>query len=172
MYLRERVVETLDTQWKDVPGFEGVYRVSTAGEVWSSHKRGPLTPMRTGGKRKQYSTVMLCAGAHSRTVKVHRLVLEVFVGPAEPGQVACHRDDNTFNNSLGNLYWGTLSDNARDRVRLGNHSGQRLSVEQVLAIRTRRNAGERGMDLAKEFGVTQQVIWNVYSGRTGGYITE
>lgn len=47
---------------------------------------------------------------------VHRLVLSAFVRLPETGEVGRHLDDDQSNNRLENLAWGTLSDNARDRV--------------------------------------------------------
>lgn len=159
-----------DQTWATVPYFPA-YEVSTLGAVRSNHRGSKLLkPMMTGAKGRQYETVMLCNAGTKRIVKVHVLVLEVFVGARPTGCVACHKDDNRRNNSVDNLYWGTQKTNARDRVRNRHHSGQRLTVEQVVEIRARREAGERGVDLAREFGVSQQSICGVYKGRTGGYL--
>ena len=54
-------------------------------------------------------------------VRVHRLVLEAFVGPAPDGMDGCHRDDDKDNNTLDNLYWGTRAENMADQVRNGRH---------------------------------------------------
>ena len=52
---------------------------------------------------------------------VHHLVLEEFDGPRPtPDHKGLHRDDDPYNNHASNLYWGTMSDNALDRVRNGN----------------------------------------------------
>lgn len=155
--------------WKPVLGYETTYEVSDLGEVRSLRTGRTLRPVWTGARRKQYPTVVLCANGAQRQRKVHTLVLEAFVGPRPEGSVACHRDDDVSNNAVGNLYWGSWSDNARDRVRNGNHAGAKLSLEQAADIRRRRKAGESGKTLAEEFGVSQQVVWNVYSGRTGNY---
>ncbi len=161
----------MTAKWLPIKGFEGLYAVSSEGDVLSERSGKNLTPMWTGIKnKKQYATVALCKNGEMKVHKVHRLVLLTFVGEPPEGCVACHRNDNTKDNRLANLYWGSMADNARDRVRLRNHHGQLLTTDQVVDIRRRRLAGERGVDLAKEFGVSQQVIWNVYSKRTGGYL--
>lgn len=49
------------------------------------------------------------------------MVLNAFVGPPPPGFEGCHKDGDRANNALSNLYWGTRSDNQRDRVRHGRH---------------------------------------------------
>lgn len=52
---------------------------------------------------------------------VHVLVLEAFVGPRpSPEHKGLHRDDDPHHNHVSNLYWGTMQDNALDRVRNGN----------------------------------------------------
>lgn len=158
--------------WKPVVGFEGHYEVSSAGNVRSRARGKVLSPMWCGQKRKQYACVALCVGGAQKVRRVHHLVLEAFVGPKPPGAVGCHRDDDTKNNALTNLYWGTWETNARDRVANNKHAGQVLAVDQVREIRRRRAAGERGVDLAREFGVSQQVVWSVYKRRTGSWVDD
>jgi len=52
-----------------------------------------------------------------RHAYVHVLVLEAFVGPRPDGHVACHRNDQSHDNRIANLYWGTVDDNVADRIR-------------------------------------------------------
>ncbi|MGH8035083.1 MAG: HNH endonuclease signature motif containing protein, partial [Lysobacterales bacterium] len=47
--------------------------------------------------------------------KVHRLVLEAFVGPCPDGMVGCHNDGDTRNNRLSNRRWDTPGSNNRDK---------------------------------------------------------
>lgn len=54
--------------------------------------------------------------------RVHRLVLEAFVGPCPEGQQACHADDDKANNSLINLRWDSPSANAADMRRNGRNA--------------------------------------------------
>jgi hypothetical protein len=53
--------------------------------------------------------------------RIHRLVLQAFVGPCPAGQECCHGDGDPSNNVLSNLRWGTRSDNRRDSVGHGTH---------------------------------------------------
>lgn len=53
--------------------------------------------------------------------KVHRLVLEAFVGPRPDAYQGCHYDGDPTNNRLDNLRWDTASANNKDRVRHGRH---------------------------------------------------
>lgn len=57
---------------------------------------------------------------------VHHLVLEAFVEPRPSlAHKGLHWDDNPHNNHVDNLYWGTMQDNAFDRVRNGNDPNAR-----------------------------------------------
>ena len=81
-------------------------------------------------------------------IKLHRLVLEAFVGPRPRGQMCCHADDNPDNNRLDNLRWGTSRENQQDRIR--NHSTGKAFVsverqEKAREITLRRAAARRGM---------------------------
>lgn len=47
---------------------------------------------------------------------VHRIILEVFVGPCPEGHQGAHKDGTAWNNSLDNLRWATPIENQADRV--------------------------------------------------------
>lgn len=119
--------------WKPVVGYERYYEVSDIGRVRSLGRRdtqGRWCPSRILKAAPRDSTddhlrVRLSVDGRTISVYVHRLMLQSFVGPAPAGHEGCHRDDNPWNNTLGNLRWGTRSDNVLDRVRLGNHHATR-----------------------------------------------
>ena len=123
--------------WRDVVGYEGSYQVSDHGRVRSvarpiatSFKGAPrIKPVRERIlkytlDRAGYPTVSLYSGGKStrRQAKVHRLVLEAFVGPAPDGTICCHWNDIKADNRLANLRWDTPSANNHDIVRNGNHA--------------------------------------------------
>lgn len=116
--------------WIAVPGYEGIYEVSDQGHVRSlDHvivtKRGVARRI-PGGELKlstglYWRVTLSDAPRPARTMPIHHLVLEAFVGPRPDGMVARHLDDNRDNNRLSNLTYGSLSDNSRDAVRNGVH---------------------------------------------------
>jgi len=77
-----------------------------------------------------------------------------------------HRDDNRSNNDIKNLMWGTPADNAIDMAMKKRGGGQKLGPLEVRQIQTRRAAGESGRALAKEYGVSEQRICDIFRGRT------
>lgn len=117
-------------EWRDVPGYEGLYAVSDSGQVKSlartiEGKRSRrveerlLKPMVAQGGHLQ---VELRSGGLPRWVpKIHQLVLLAFVGPYPEGMEVRHLDGDPANNRLDNLRYGTRSENMYDRVRHGNH---------------------------------------------------
>jgi hypothetical protein len=97
---------------------------------------------------------------------VHRLMLEAFVGPpASPSMQARHLDGNRLNNHLANLAWGTIAENARDRVAHGQLSKPQLSPEARREMCLRYGAGESVKDLAVAYGVHMGWVYEVIRGK-------
>ena len=66
--------------WKDVEGFEGLYKISNFGRVKSLHKKRPriLLPY-CDGKTTQYPRVNLCKNNTCNPVFIHVLVARAFI---------------------------------------------------------------------------------------------
>jgi hypothetical protein len=99
-------------EWRPVAGFPG-YQVSDYGRVFSSHSGMTLKPQRT----KAALQVFLRHNGMTFQRRVHRLVLEAFVGECPPGMECRHLDGDWTNNVLGNLAWGTPKENMSDAFR-------------------------------------------------------
>lgn len=142
--------------WKDVVGFEGRYQVSNLGNVRSLRFRGhdKIALMKPTTNYAGYLVVGL--GVGRKQYRVHRLVLEAFVGPCPEGMEGCHNDSNRANPLLGNLRWDTPSGNAYDRR---DYSGDqnpnaKLSDDDIGVIVARRKSGEMLKVIAADFGIT------------------
>lgn len=114
-------------QWRDVVGYEGLYQVSDLGQIRSVSRRVSTGRGRTrmsNGKVLRaspvgttgYLAVGLSKGGKARTVAVHRIVLEAWVGPCPDGHEGCHNDDDQSNNAVCNLRWDTHRNNCNDRT--------------------------------------------------------
>jgi hypothetical protein len=92
------------------------YEVGDDGSVWSTRfgKRRRLKPYPDG---RGYLAVILRRGGRSHMFRVHRLVLESFVGPRPDGRECRHLDGDRVNNALTNLTWGTRAENNADKPR-------------------------------------------------------
>lgn len=89
----------------------------------------------------------------------HRLAYILAHGPIPDGLLVCHTCDNPSCVRLEHLFLGTDADNFQDMHAKGRYVGRlKLTTSQVEEIRRRYSAGERQVDLARQFGVTQPAI--------------
>lgn len=103
-------------EWRPVPEFPK-YMVSADGEVMSLHRGGlVLHPLRLDSG---HLFVILSVNGKCHHRRIHHLVLEAFSRPRPKGMECRHLDGNPTNNVIGNLVWGTRSDNQLDRRRHG-----------------------------------------------------
>lgn len=136
-------------QWRPVPGYEGRYEVGDHGRVRSlgfymRNPRGSKT-WKSGQALKGFAiqpqgyrgVTLVDENGEHKTHKVHRLVLRAFKGEPPPGKPnGLHKDDDPANNHLGNLRWGTYSENSYDSVANGNHTQarkRRCALDHLLA---------------------------------------
>ena len=173
--------------WRDVPGYEGLYQVSTLGRVKSVPKavrygfnfryvRAKILKPRPD--EAGYLQVVLCKGKTHRQFMVHRLVLEAFVGPCPEGMEGCHHPDNDITNcKLTNLRWDTHKANCADKEQAGtvrrgeDHKMAKLTEAQVREIRDKYATGEFSQDqLAKEYGISPYSISLVVRKKTWRHI--
>jgi hypothetical protein len=107
-------------RWLPVLGNEARYEVSDYGRVRSIYS-GILTVYMGGQARRRYPTVTLTTNGKRTAHRVHRLMLEAFIGPCPDGYEACHANDDPEDVRLENLRWDTRSANTFDKVTNGRH---------------------------------------------------
>lgn len=106
--------------WKLIP-CDGVYWVSSKGNVWSSVSGRYLKPHFDG----QYYTVNLPFGEKFDKRYIHRIVAEAFI-PEVPGKNQVnHIDEDHANNAALNLEWVTPKENA-------NHGTRNMRISQTM----------------------------------------
>ena len=95
--------------WKDIPGYEGLYQVSSLGRVKSFPRPGTHSQqeqiMKQTPDQKGYLRLWLCKGGKGKNVKIHRLVAEAFIPNENNLPQVNHKDENKGNNSVDNLEW-------------------------------------------------------------------
>jgi len=156
-------------QWKDIIGFNGFYKVSNYGGI-QSLKRGFPRILKPYPVPAGYLYITLCADNICKKYKVHRLVLETFVGPCPPGMECRHLDGDPSNNRIDNLCWGTRSENMKDVVKHGtlsinwpNNCGQnngmsKLNDKKVLEIDSLIMEGIPLEEIARRFKVNRSTV--------------
>lgn len=108
-------------KWKDIIGYEGLYKVSDKGRVLSvkrTVKCGKCGTremseriLKTALHRDGYELVYLSDKGFQKTTHVHRLVAKSFIQNPERKRTVNHIDGNKENNKVENLEWATHSEN-------------------------------------------------------------
>lgn len=124
-------------EWRDIPGYEGIYEASTYGQIRTkagktTHtvqhgvrhwKQRTLRPKISRNKKGRYDArVDLWKDGKCRTFLVARLVALAWVDGYKPGLTVNHRDGHTLNNRADNLEWLSLSANIRQGFEDGLYS--------------------------------------------------
>ena len=104
--------------WKDVVGYEGIYKVSNAGRVKSKITNKVLKQFVT---KSGYCKINLYKNKVPERCLVHRLVATAFIENNNNYPIINHKDENPGNNRVDNLEWCTYSYNtcygtARERA--------------------------------------------------------
>lgn len=123
-------------EWKDIPGYEGLYKVSSLGRVKSLNRIanrscGMVQPVRErilkqSTRYKYKSVTMHDHNKYQRSWRVHQLVAMAFLNhnPCGFDMVVDHIDEDKHNNNLSNLRLVTNGENTT-RNRNGKHSKYR-----------------------------------------------
>lgn len=98
----------METIWKDIEGFEGLYKVSNMGEVLSC-KKNIILKTKTGNSKYYY--VSLFKGGVVKYQYIHRLVAQSFIPNPENKKEVNHKDGNRLDNRVFMLEWVTMTEN-------------------------------------------------------------
>lgn len=152
----------MSERWKQIPGCDGRYKVSSMGRVKSLVRKSPRI-MRQHLNIKGYKELEILG----KTRKVHRLVLTAFRGPAPKDKEAGHLNGISSDNRLKNLRWVSKVENQAHMVGHGTTLfGERnvkakLTAKDVLAIRAAHASGKSTRTLAKKYGINKSHVSNI-----------
>ncbi|MCL2670504.1 MAG: NUMOD4 motif-containing HNH endonuclease [Clostridiales bacterium] len=160
--------------WKDIPGYEGAYQVSSLGRVKSLERkvccrnngiRTVSERILRPGKYCKAGHLSVALGRSKPCAPVHQLVLAAFVRDMKPAEEVRHINGNPTDNRLENLFYGSRTENILDVFRQGKR-WRKLNLSDVSEIRTALQRGETGRNLARLYGVSENCISAIKTGRT------
>jgi hypothetical protein len=159
--------------WRDIPGFGGRYAASRSGEIRSSNRkvRPILLHPKCGTNNRLYVCIRPDLSVKAKMFSAHALVLLAFSGPCPAGKVVRHLDGNPRNNHLTNLAYGTMAENAHDKVGHGTNNwgarngGARLTEADVRSLRRLSAEGISGRELARRYKISPPHVSGIINGR-------
>ena len=172
-------------EWRIVEDFTD-YAVSSEGQIKRIHSAGNIKASnakvgrilkQARNKNSGYLYVALSLQRQRRTLLVHRLVAQAFLGPCPKGKEVNHKDGNKENNRVENLEYLTPKENMRHarqaglfpvQIQNGEHNhNARLTEFQVERIRELLYADYLTQgQIGDMFGVSNSTISMISCGRT------
>lgn len=151
--------------FREIPGWEGYYIVSTKGEVASlKHRFGKRNSPRICRQilsNNGYFRVRLSRDNKVTFFSVHRAVALAFIGKIPKEMCVRHLDGNKKNNHINNLKIGTAQENSDDEVKARRHPHgithprSKLSEKKITKIRELYRKGITQTKISKIFKIDQ-----------------
>ena len=162
----------MSEQWKPYPFNESIL-VSSLGRV---NYKGKISTGSVSSNGYPQKSVMV--NGKRLTKKIHRMVLEAFVGVSELH--VNHKNGIKHDNRLENLEYVTMSENQKHSVAMGllkplqgsKHGNAKLNEEKVIEIKKRLAKGESQASLGREYGVHEQIIYKIKHGISWKHIAK
>jgi hypothetical protein len=173
--------------WRDINGYEGHYQVSNIGRVKSlarvvecrknvlvNKKEKMLLDWNCG---KGYRKVKLSKDSIEKSIRVHRLVAETFLGNPEAKSEVNHINGIKYDNRVENLEWCTSSENTKhalnNKLKISQkgseHGMSKLTEKDVLEIREiGRSKGLK--EVSKIYKVSESLISNVLLNKIWNHV--
>ena len=120
-------------KWKEIQGFEGLYKISNEGKIYSN-KINAI--MKTYINNNGYECVQLTKNKKRKHFLVHRLVAGAFCSGYQDNLVVNHIDGNRLNNRSSNLEWCTTKENILDMKLRGTMNVS--TAQQVAKIKNQK----------------------------------
>lgn len=158
--------------WKDIPGFEGIYKISNFGNVHSI-RYNKLIKISIG--KRGYRVISLWYRGKGKTVAIHRLLALLFIPNELNLPCVNHKDGNKLNNDLNNLEWVTYSQNNQHafdmKLKIANNpfgtKSKRglFNLDELKQIKIMKEEGYTNKHIAEYFDVEKSTIQKITSGK-------
>ena len=145
-----------DIVWKDIPNYEGLYKVSNKGDILSlpryvnCNKNGKrLTEQRILKPTENYKGYLMVSLSypneypHKKTFTIHRLVALAFIPNPDNKPQINHIDGNKENNCVENLEWCDNSENQIHAYKIGlNYRRENAGKPKKAVVKINPNTNE------------------------------
>jgi len=160
-------------EWKQIPGYEGLYEASSLGRIRSSPgkttsnarfksrtwKSRIMKPKVTKSTKRRDLRITLWKDGKAHDYLVARLVASAWLGSASDNMTVNHKDGNYLNNTPSNLEWITKRDNIRHGFATGLYSAIQRKIILV------------SDDTGESFSFPSMSEASRFLGRNTGYIS-
>lgn len=166
--------------WKDVVGFEGLYKVSNKGNIYSVERKDSRG-IKCGGRalkpaytKAGYLKVVLCKNGMRYYKMLHRLVAETFIPNPNNFPQVNHMDEIKDNNNVKNLEWCTSRYNNNHGTRIERSA--RTKSKKIIAVNVETgevltfNSGVEAMRKGYSCGNVSAACRGVYRNASGKLI--
>jgi len=171
---------TVVEKWEWVQGYEGLYKVSSKGNVKSYYGKTNTAKdvhdnyiIMSPALINQYLSVSLHKDKKSKMFRVHRLVATAFLENENQYKYVNHIDGNKTNNSVDNLEWCTNSMNILHSLRTGlsknvgeTHCHSKLKESYIPEIIFMKENGYGMTFIGRLYGVDAETIRAIFKGKT------
>lgn len=145
-------------QWREIDGFDGVYEISSQGNVKSFARNSIgkiIRPVNLCG----YLRIGLWKNKIKHSILIHRLVAIAFIPNPENKPEVNHINGKKWDNRVENLEWCTRRENVQHafntNLRTGylgeKHPTTKLKDDDVINIRKRKQNGEYSKQVHKDY---------------------
>ncbi len=138
-------------RWEPIKNFSK-YLISDLGRVLSLSRKRYRILKPTLFKRCGYMYVTLYEDGNHQKFRVHKLVLEAFVGPCPEGHECNHKNGNKTQNCLDNLQWVTHMENVQHAIEAGlsKPSYGMLGKQHSESTRKKMSYAHKGMNAGED----------------------
>lgn len=167
--------------WKDIQGYEGIYQISSLGQIKSldridcmgQHRKEKILAISLDSDG--YPITILSKDKIRKTCKNHRIVAIHFIPNPEQKKEVNHKNGIKTDNRVDNLEWATAKENQKHSRRIGlhkeigeTHKFAKLTNKQVLEI---FHSDEHNKVLSEKNNIGILAIQRIKSGHKWSSIT-
>lgn len=146
-YKNTSVIDIKGEIWKDIPNYEGIYKISNFGRIKSlsrlirkSNKNGNIISkniiLKPRIDKDGYLVSSLNKNGKYSTIKVHRIVAQSFIPNPDNKPNVNHKNGIKTDNRVSELEWNTISENQKHRYNSLKQNGVnkgRLGIKNKLS---------------------------------------